>query len=154
MELSQDAPQPADDLSGTIRLSLAQGLAAGERAVELGDRVMTLLMERGHYLPGRPSAEKILDDAKSFAEKLTLSNLALRIVIMLAGMKVATPETKPAQKWVDDYVEGKNHGPVGHPMLWPHQLPGMAHMLREWGFMPTPTTPAFVARDIGPVRLS
>lgn len=152
-ELMQETPQPADDLSGAIRLVLFDGLASDECSAELGDRVMQMLMERGHYLPGRPPAAVILEDAQSFAERLTLSNLALRILNMLAWSNMQTPETKPARKWLDDYLEGKNHGPVGNPMLWPTQLPGMAAMLRDWGFMPTPTQPAYVARDVAPVLM-
>jgi hypothetical protein len=101
---------------------------------------------RGHYLPGAPPAQQILEDAKSFAERLTLTTLALRILNMLAWEAIQTPESKPARRWLDDYLEGKNHGPVGHPMLWPARLPGLAHLLTEWGFQPTPTRPAFVAR--------
>ncbi|MEJ7831295.1 MAG: hypothetical protein WKF79_00130 [Nocardioides sp.] len=122
-------------------------------ARDQADAVMTLLLDRGHYLPGRPPAEVILQDAKSFAERLTLSNLALRILNLLAWSSLQTPETKGARKWLDDYLEGKNHGPVGNPMLWPAQLPGMAAMIRDWGFVPTPTQPAYVARAAAPVRV-
>lgn len=110
-----------------------------------------LLMEQGHVLMGAPPAAQILRDAKSFAERLTLSNLALRILNMLAWSNVQTPETKPARKWIDDYLEGKGHGPVGQAMLWPAQLPGICHLLREWGFQPTvavPGQPVFVARAL------
>lgn len=110
--------------------------------------VMDLLNQRGHVLPGCPPAQRILDDAKSFAERLTLTMLALRILNMLAWMKVETPETKPARQWLDDYLEGRNHGPAGQPMLWPARLPGMAALLRDWGFMPTPTMPPYVARAL------
>lgn len=154
MELMQETTQPADDLSGAIRLAILAGLGADECSVDIGNRVMTLLMERGHYLPGRPPAALILEDAQSFAERLTLSNLALRVMNMLAWSTLQTPETTPARRWLDDYLEGKNHGPVGQPMLWPAQLPGMAQMLRDWGFAPTPTQPAYVARDLAPIRPS
>lgn len=117
-------------------------------AFDTADQVMNLLNERGHYLPGAPPAAVILQDAKTFAERLTLSNLALRAFAMLGSLSLDTPETQPAKRWIVDYIEGKNHGPVGYPMLWPAQLPGLAHMLREWGFEPTPTVPAYVARAL------
>jgi len=149
MEVSQD-PNAADvPLRSGIALILnaRPGLSMEDAEIK-ADAIMAYLHERGHYLPGFPPAQKILDDAKSFAERLTLSNLALRILNMLAWSKVETPETKPARKWIDDYLEGRNHGPVGHPMLWPDKLPGMAHLLRDWGFVPTPTRPAFVSRAL------
>lgn len=112
------------------------------------DAIMQLLQERGHYLPGAPPAARILADAKSFAERLTLSNLALRIMAMLQGLTVETPETVPAKQWLLDYLDGKNHGPAGAPMLWPTRLPGLAYVLGQWGFEPTPTTPSWVARSL------
>jgi hypothetical protein len=117
-------------------------------AFDTADMIVHLLTERGHYLPGMPPTAQILHDAKTYAERLTLSNLALRVLNMLAWSTLETPESKPARKWIDDYLEGRNHGPVGRPMLWPARLPGMASLLRDWGFEPTPTTPAFVARTI------
>lgn len=108
--------------------------------------VMDLLTQRGHVLPGVPPAKTILADAQSFAARLIMSNLALRILNMLAYMKVETPETDPARRWLDDYLEGRNHGPAGCPMLWPARLPAMAALLRDWGFIPTPTMPPYVAR--------
>ena len=110
--------------------------------------VMDLLTQRGHYLPGAPCAQVILDDAKSFAERLTITTLALRLLNMLAFANVQTPETKGARRWIDDYLEGKNHGPAGKPMLWPVKLPGICSLLREWGFEPTPTMPPWVARSL------
>lgn len=110
--------------------------------------VMDLLNQRGHVLPGCPPAQRILEDAKSFAERLTLSNLALRILNMLAWSTIQTPESKPARRWIEDYIEGKNHGPVGNPMLWPLSMPGMCSLLGEWGFVPTPTMPPYVARAL------
>lgn len=158
-----DASQPADhsladDIKDALlRLRPSPGMTVEEidqATRDQADAVMALLVESGHYLPGRPPAERILQDAKSFAERLTLSNLALRILNMLAWTALQTPETKPARKWLDDYLEGRNHGPVGKPMLWPAQLPGMASLLREWGFQPTPTMPPFVARATAPTLVS
>lgn len=112
------------------------------------DAVMDLLVQRGHYLPGAPCAQIILDDAKSFAERLTITTLALRLLNMLAWANVETPESKPARKWLDDYLEGRNHGPAGKPMLWPVRLPGICALMRDWGFEPTPTMPPWVARSL------
>lgn len=172
MELSQeaqagpvDASQPADhslheDIKDALlRLRPSPGMTVEEidqATRDQADAVMALLVESGHYLPGAPPAATILQDAKSFAERLTLSNLALRILNMLAWSNIQTPETKPARKWIEDYLEGRRHGPVGQPMLWPSQLPGMAHLLRDWGFTPTialPGQPSYVARAIPAVRV-
>lgn len=149
-------PQPdrplIDEINEVIMLHYPSPLAEGDQRVaavkEQAGAVMALLMERGHFLPGAPPAARILADAKSFAERLTLSNLALRCFAMLGALMVDTPETKPAKHWIVDYIDGKNHGPVGAPMLWPTHLPGMAKMLTDWGFEPTPTTPAYVARAL------
>lgn len=160
MELSQEVTQPAPgtplavEIMDLLLAAMPTGLAGGTWAEQMNEGcvkgaadVMNLLVERGHYVPGAPPAAVILEDAKSFAERLTLSNLALRILNMLAWSTLQTPESKPARRWIDDYLEGKNHGPVGKPMLWPVRLPGMANLLRDWGFEPTPTIPQFVARS-------
>jgi hypothetical protein len=167
MELSQetrqgDVAQPADhSLPEAIeKLLLDEARRHGAPALwipkvkEMASAVAALLVETGHVIPGAPPAAQILEDAKSFAGRLTLSNLALRILNMLAWSTVETPESKPARRWLEDYLEGRNHGPVGMPMLWPGQLPGICHLLREWGFMPTiaqPGQPSYVARAMQPV---
>jgi hypothetical protein len=174
MELSQDAPQPADhslrDAIVSELLRLRPNLIAMRTSATTGgleevvdqacrdqaDAVVQLLIETGHVIPGAPPAEQILADAKSFAARLTLSNLALRILNMLAWSNVETPESKPARRWLEDYLEGKNHGPVGQPMLWPGKLPGLCHLLREWGFMPTIAQPgqaSYVARAVQAPRV-
>lgn len=142
------APQPDIPLAVEIQAIVAKfsDYAHADRVTT--EAIMQLLMERGHFMLGMPPAAAILKDAQSFAERLTLSNLALRCFAMLGSLDIETPETVPAKRWIVDYLEGKNHGPVGQPMLWPAQLPGMASMLRDWGFEPTPTTPAYVARAL------
>lgn len=171
-ELMQDAPAtpaPAEPLETTIARVLfearnnaeydfdrAASDAAGEgeaQLLEICDQeagaITLVLQSLGHVLPGAPPAQQILEDAKSFAARLTLSNLALRILNMLAWSNVQTPESKPARRWLEDYLEGRNHGPVGHPMLWPGKLPGLASLLRQWGFVPTIAAPgqaSYVAR--------
>lgn len=112
------------------------------------DAVMDLLTQRGHVLPGCPPAATILSDARSFAERLVMSNLAARLLNMLAWSEIETPETKPARQWLDDYFEGKNHGPIGCPMIWPLRMPGICALLRQWGYQPTQTMPPMVARAV------
>lgn len=158
MELMQEPTQPApkvsllDQITETLLATRAPAGAELEQVDQAtrdqAHAIMHLLNEEGHYLPGAPPARQILADAQSFAERLTLSNLACRILNMLAWSTIQTPETKPARKFIDDYLEGKGHGPIGRPMLWPSRLPGLADLLRKWGYMPTPTTPAYVARDL------
>lgn len=128
---------------------LAEGAQRAQAVEDMATAVVQLLEERGHVLPGAPPAQRILQDAKRIHDQLTLTALALRILNMLAFNNVQTPETKPARQWIDDYLTGKNHGPAGQPMLWPGRMPGMAAMLRDWGFVPTialPGSPSFVAR--------
>lgn len=166
MEQAQEAPplqevsQPADhSLQEQIKEWLsAHGPDGPDETFEqviprLAESVMTLLIETGHVIPGAPPARQILHDAQQFAGQLILSKLAARILNMLAFSNIKTPETKPARKWIDDYLEGKNHGPIGRPMLWPGGLPGMAQLLRDWGFVPTIAQPgqqSYVARAIQP----
>lgn len=114
------------------------------------DAIMHLLNERGHYLPGCPPAAQILQDAQQFAGQFMLSLLAVRLLRML-NTKIVTPETKGMERWLNDYIDGKNHGPIGKPMFWPSGLPGLADQLRKWGYMPTPTNPPYVARQTAPV---
>lgn len=162
MGLSQDAPAtPAPDaplqdrIAETLKpLQVNEGMSADEIATIHEDQaevVMRLLEALGHVLPGAPPAARIFADAKRFHDQLTLSNLALRVLNMLAFNEVQTPESRPARKWIEDYLQGVNHGPVGQPMLWPGRMPGMAAMLRDWGFVPTiaiPGQPSYVARAV------
>lgn len=114
------------------------------------DAIMHLLNERGHYLPGCPPAAQILKDAQQFAGQLSLAMLVIRLLRIL-DTKIETPESKGTRRWLLEYIDGKNHGPVGRPMLWPSGLKGLAGMLREWGYQPTPTNPPFVARRPEPL---
>lgn len=107
--------------------------------------IMHLLNERGHYLPGCPPAAQILQDAQQFAGQFMLAMLCVRLLRML-NTRIVTPETKGMERWLNDYIDGKNHGPVGKPMFWPGGLPGLAQQLRQWGYAPTETRPQFVAR--------
>ncbi len=162
MELSQEQQQLAEErpLRDDVLEIVATYFGHQPDSGKVADGVMQLLNERGHIIPGMPPAGQILADARDFAERLTIVTLALRLLNMLAYLTVATPETRPAKRWLDDYLEGRNHGPAGKPMLWPHQLPGIASMLRDWGFMPTPSKPAYVTKappvtvlDAAPVRV-
>lgn len=112
------------------------------------DKIMELLHARGHVLPGCPAAAQILKDAQQFAGQYTLAVLCIRLLRML-NTRIVTPETKGTEKWLNDYLDGRNHGPVGKPMLWPGGLVGLSDQLRQWGYQPTPTKPAFVARISG-----
>lgn len=160
MEL-QEVSQPAPEVPLAVEIQaaimqeypspLAEGKQRADAVAKMSAAVFQLLIERGHVIPGAPPAKVILHDAQTFAARLMLSNLALRVLNMLAFTNVQTPETKPARKWIDDYLQGVNHGPVGHPMIWPGNLPGMAAMLRDWGFIPTvalPGQPSYVARAV------
>lgn len=160
MELSQEPPEAPRALRDEIAeclLALSpspRGDADPDGCGRQADAVMALLHERGHYLPGAPPAAQILKDAEQFAGQLILATLTVRIMAMLATITVENPETKPTRKWLNDYLDGRRHGPVGKPMLWPSQLPGLASMLRQWGFQPTTTNPAFVARGAPPNALT
>jgi hypothetical protein len=144
-----DAPEEAapKPLRDEIRDVLAALRPTDHVDVEArcADGIMHLLNERGHYLPGCPPAAQILKDAQQFAGQLQLAMLVVRLLRML-NTRIVTPETKGLEKWLNDYMDGRNHGPVGKPMLWPGGLPGLADQLRQWGYQPTPTRPAFVAR--------
>lgn len=163
MELMQEPTQPApavslyDQVAETL-LALRPAVGADLEQIDQATRdqaqaIMHLLNEEGHYMPGCPPARQILEDAKSFAFQLMITMLALRVLNMLANETIATPESKGATKFINDYIEGKNHGPAGKPMLWPKTLPGLAHLFRQWGYRPTDTTPAFVARGGGPLSV-
>lgn len=140
----------AEIVLATSPSPLAEGDAREKACAIQADAIMHLLAERGHYLPGCPPAAQILRDAESFAGQLTLAVLCVRLLRLLES-PIQTPETKGARRWLSEYIDGKNHGPVGRPMLWPSGLPGLAAMLREWGYQPTPTHPPFVARRPNPM---
>src|SRR3546814_16610131 len=116
-----DPPIPA--LRDEIAAKLAD-LGGGVNSRTAADAIMEILNERGHYLPGAPCAQIILDDAKSLADRLTIHTLALRLLNMLAFAHVQTPETTGARKWLDDHLEGQHPGPGGTPERGPARRPG------------------------------
>lgn len=140
--------QDQDEAPRQLRDQIEEVISAFDDDKLRASGVMALLNETGHYLPGLPSADVILNDARRFAEELTLSNLALRLIRMTIMTGILTPESKGSERWLRDYLDGRNHGPVGKPMLWPAKLPGLAGLMRDWGYKPTPTKPAFVTRDL------
>lgn len=134
--------------------ALADAEQIDQAARDQADAVMSVLDAMGYIVPGVPALAVVLRDFKVTHDRLTLTMLALRILNMLAFSEVVTPESKPARQFIDDYLQGKNHGPAGEPMLWPGRLPGLANLLREWGFVPTIALPgqaSFVARAQPPV---
>lgn len=150
------APPLPEEIKALIYATAPPSLAEGEQREKLladqASAIVHLLAERGHYLPGCPPASQILKDAQQFAGQLMLAMLVIRLLRLL-GTKIVTPETKPTERWLTDYIEGRNHGPVGKPMFWPAGLPGLAGMLREWGYAPTATHPPFVSRAIQPMTI-
>lgn len=140
--------EPAEAKAPPLRQEILELLESTEGDYPMwADAIMHLLNERGHYLPGCPPAAQILKDAQQFAGQLQLAMLCVRLLRMV-NTGIITPESKPMERWLNDYIDGRNHGPIGKPMFWPQNLPGLAHQLREWGFQPTPTKPPFVARRV------
>lgn len=129
-----------------LRDQIEQVISAFDNDRMRADGVMHLLQETGHVLLGAPEARVILADAQQFAGQLILSNLAIRIIRMTIMTGIETPESKATERFIRDYCDGRNHGPVGKPMLWPGTLPGLAALLRQWEFEPTETKPAYVRR--------
>lgn len=147
MDDQNGADAPESEAVPPLRDEIRDLLIATEmqRPEEIANAVTHLLNERGHYLPGCPPAAQILQDAQQFAGQFMLAMLCVRLLRML-NTRIVTPETKGMERWLNDYIDGKNHGPVGKPMFWPGGLPGLAQQLRQWGYAPTDTRPQFVAR--------
>ena len=150
LEDAGQAERPIRDELAEVILALslsplAEGQAKSDQALRQADGVLALLNQRGFYLPGCPPAKQLLADAELFAAQLMLAMIVCRCYAML-DTGLVTPETKGMRNWLADYVNGRNHGPVGKPMHWPAGLPGLCSLLRDWGYAPTPTQPAFVAR--------
>jgi hypothetical protein len=138
MELSQEAQQvdislPADHTldERILRLLIATAAKEGAGAAfvakvakSVTDEIMALLIDTGHVLPGCPPAAKILEDAKTFHERLTLSNLALRCFAMLGSLSIATPETKPAKRW--------NHRHAGPAVIRGPRRAGTDQAMTDW----------------------
>jgi hypothetical protein len=137
-----ETPRPLRD---EIRDTIASFEDWSHGPDQAADAILHLLNERGHYLPGAPPAEQILADAQQFAGQLSLALLVVRLLRALES-PIWTAERKPISLWLNEYIDGKNHGPVGKPMFWPSGLPGLASQLRQWGFQPTATHPPYVAR--------
>lgn len=150
-EPSPEAPPPLrDEIAELVKANLPALREDGwkeesEASDQIASAVMHLLRERGHIIEGAPPARQILDDAQQFAAKLTLAMLCVRLV-RVAASPIKTPESKAMERWLNDYLDGRNHGPIGKPMFWPSNLPGLCDQLRDWGFRPTDSRPKFVAR--------
>lgn len=125
--------------------------AKGERTVSewSRDAVVQVLHGGGWVIPGAPPASRLLDDARQFAERTILSELAVRLFRTLVLGNIVLPETPAAMDWLKEWIDGsrQGHGPIGKPMIWPDRLPGVANLLRQWGFQPTPTVPPYVMRQ-------
>lgn len=142
------ADQEQDEAPRPLQVEIEEVISAFDNDKMRAAGVMSVLNQTGHYLPGLPPAEQILSDARRFAEELTLSNLALRLIRMTIMTGIMTPESKASERWLRDYLDGRNHGPVGKPMLWPEKLPGLAGLMRDWGYKPSLTKPAYVMRNL------
>lgn len=141
----QPEEQPAS-LRDQLQMLIHQSTVLDPKAAQVtANAVMHLLSEEGHFMPGTPPARQILRDAQQFAGQYMLAVLCVRLLRML-DTRIETPETKGMRRWLEDYLDGKNHGPIGKPMLWPSGLPGLAAQMREWGYQPTPTRPPYVTR--------
>lgn len=112
------------------------------------DAVRTVLTGGGWVLPGVPPVSKVLADAQQFAERTVLAELAVRLFRTLVLGNFVHAETPKAMDWLQDWIDGniEGHGPIGRPMIWPDRIPFVAGLLRQWGFMPTPTVPPYVTR--------
>lgn len=147
------APSLRDELAQLVQTQMMARETGGEAREpsdwerQFADSILHLLNERGHYMPGCPPAAQILRDAEQFAGQFMLAMLCVRLLRML-NTQIITPETKGMEKWLTDYIDGRNHGPIGKPMLWPGGLKGLSEQLRQWGYQPTPTRPQFVGRAV------
>ncbi|MFL6864059.1 MAG: hypothetical protein ACJ8DZ_13780 [Allosphingosinicella sp.] len=96
-----------------------------------------------------PPSPVLAQDARHFAERVILAELAVRLfrTLVLGGLII--DESPAAMTWLKSWIDGGvNHGPMGvGPMLWPNHLPVIAGLLRQWGFQPTPSLPAYVTRQ-------
>lgn len=126
---------------------------AGEWEGDFADAIIELMQNEGHIIPDGPHAEQLMHDCRQFAEELILTKLACRLLRMTAASGLITPETKGMERWLNDYIDGRHHGPLGKAMFWPSGLPGLAGQLREWGFVPTPGKPPYVAKAPAPNAL-
>lgn len=96
-----------------------------------------------------PPVTVVARDAQHFAERVLLSELACRLFRTLVLGNIIIAESPAAMDWLRDWIDGtlEGHGPMGSgPMLWPEKLPMVGTLLRQWGFQPTPSVPAYVMR--------
>jgi hypothetical protein len=140
-------PEPLDQLLlRTLKVEENEPLSASVEAL------MSTLAEAGYIVPGGPPARQILADAQQFAERVILSELAVRLLRTLVLGNIIHPETPTALDWLKDWIDGtlEGHGPIGKPMIWPDRLPFIAGLMRQWGFQPTPSIPPYVTRQPQP----
>lgn len=110
------------------------------------EALMAVLQGGGWVLPDGPPARELLEQYRNAMERGILLQLAVRLFRVLILGNVILPESVGAMDWLRDWVDGnlRGHGPIGGPMIWPERLPGICNLLREWGFMPTPSIPPYV----------
>lgn len=106
--------------------------------------------EEMNAIASLPPAHIIARDAQHFAERVILAELAVRLFRVLVLGNIVVPDSPAAMDWLRDWIDGnlQGHGPMGSgPMIWPDRLTFVTTLLRQWGFEPTPTRPAYVTRQ-------
>jgi hypothetical protein len=139
------APEPVTRQHLADQLADQGGLTP-ERALQITD----LLADLGIIVEGVPPCRKVLADAQTFAERTILAELVVRLFRFFVLGSIVLPDTPAAMDWLKTYIDGVGHGPLGAgPLRWPGMIPSAINVLTQWGFEPTPSTPAYVIKRRG-----
>lgn len=96
------------------------------------------------HLPPSPA---LAADLNVLIGRSQLLEIAVRLFRFHVLSGLVTAEGPAFSRWLRDWIDGKNHGPLGGAMLWPLGLTNTARLLREWGFEPVQDGPhRYVAR--------
>lgn len=120
-----------------------------------GDDAAALLIRFNRPLTGDefrdyidlPPTPVMRDDTRTFAERVILAELVVRIFRAQVLSGIVTAETPRVMAWLKDWIDGTDkHGPIGNALLWPDHLPGLAAQLTHWGFIRSPGRLGYVMR--------
>lgn len=95
-----------------------------------------------------PCSPGLADDLDILLDRAQLLEIAVRLWRHFEAGGIITSETATFKIWLRDWVDGRNHGPLGCAMLWPTGMPQTAALLREWGFGPASDGQASYVRRI------
>lgn len=94
-----------------------------------------------------PATPTMFRDAQSYAERMVLAELVVRLFRFYILGGIVLPDSPAAMDWLKTFIDGNGHGPLGYgPLRWPSMVPSAQTALDRWGFV---NAGGFVAKRPG-----